>query len=108
MTNKEWYESNSSLCRSIAVLGNSHILQSTLFELIDGLQSMLGKELIIFKRTNEASIILGIYNDTDWQNDGIDTYKIDELNEEGNVIQSVNNGEFESLLLLGKSDKAVL
>ncbi|MCR2822877.1 alpha-glucuronidase family glycosyl hydrolase [Lederbergia panacisoli] len=108
ITDNEWYENHSSLCRSIAVIGNSPILQSSLYELRQGIQSMLGEEPIVSDKTIDASIILGIYNDIDWQNYGIDTYKIDELNDEGYIIQSVNNGENESLLLLGKSDKAVL
>ncbi|MBS4194126.1 alpha-glucuronidase family glycosyl hydrolase [Lederbergia citri] len=103
---REWLENNKSRFQSIVVIGNSPILNSALNELNLGIRSMFDNEPTLYKkRVEEASIIIGIYDEIHNQFKELDTNRMEELNEESYIIKTIKN---ESLLLVGKSDKAVL
>ncbi|MDC3416908.1 alpha-glucuronidase family glycosyl hydrolase [Aquibacillus salsiterrae] len=103
------YDEYASICLNLAVVGDSVILNSALQELIQAVTSMFDKEPLITNYADpDSSIILGTYQDINLTDYGVDASIMDRLNEEGYLLQTVNNGKRDCLLLVGKSDKGTL
>jgi alpha-glucuronidase len=105
----DWYQRYLPWCLNLAVVGKSLILNAALQEMVQGINSMFDKEPDILNYVSqEASIILGTYNDIKLTDYGIHSGVFKKLNDESYLLKTVNKGEKESILLVGKSDKGVL
>lgn len=106
---KKWYDAYLTYCLNIAAVGDSAILNSSLKEMVQAVKSMFEKDPMITNYVNQdSSIILGTYQDITPEDFGVDSTVFSTLNEEGYLLKTVKNGDKESLLLIGKTDKGTL
>lgn len=94
---------------AIGVATDTKITKSAVNEIIWAAESMLEKTPDINEETlDRTSIILGTYRHIHLEEYGLSSDLLEDVNEEGYVIKTVNNNEKQQILLIGKTDKGIL
>lgn len=94
---------------AIGVATDTKITKSAVNEIIWAAESMLEKTPDINEETmDRTSIILGTYRHIHLEEYGLSSDLLEDVNEEGYVIKTVNNNGKQQILLIGKTDKGIL
>lgn len=94
---------------TLGVVSHTKITESSVNEIIVAVESMLNRTpKIENEATANSSIILGTYQDIDIDKYDLSSDLLEDLNDEGYAIKTVNNSGKQQILLIGKTDKGVL
>lgn len=93
------------LCSNLIVLDSTDIIKSAVTELKFAFNSMFNNEPKVLNEVSiDKAIIIGTHTNSNFEKVGLEMKAFDKLNDEGYVIQTLND----SVYIIGKTDKGVL
>ncbi|GAF64186.1 alpha-glucuronidase [Bacillus sp. TS-2] len=101
-------EEYKEICGDFNVLGDTLIYKSIKEELTVALHSMSQKEEVAESTFEDATLIISDSERVNLEDYGVEPTLFSSINEEGFLIKSFHNGERNTVLIIGKTDKGSL